>query len=57
LFLIACKAENEILLYNYTSTEHVSHSSSFASALHADQEHKKNETSSCFSIITRRIDC
>ena len=40
LFLLACKAENEILLYNYTSTEHVSHSSSFASALHADQEHK-----------------
>jgi hypothetical protein len=38
--LLACKAENEILLYNYTSTEHVSHSSSFVSALHADQEHK-----------------
>jgi hypothetical protein len=40
LFLLACKAENEILLYNYTSTEQVNHSSSFASALHADQEHK-----------------
>jgi hypothetical protein len=40
LFLLACKAENEILLYNYTSTKHVSHSSYFASALHADQEHK-----------------
>jgi hypothetical protein len=39
LFLLACKTENEILLYNYTSTEHVTHSSSFLSALHADKKH------------------
>jgi hypothetical protein len=40
LLLLACKAENEIVLNNYTSTEHVTHSFSFSSILHADQEHK-----------------
>jgi hypothetical protein len=40
LFLLACKAEKEIVLYNYTCTEHATHSSSFLSPLHAEQEHK-----------------
>jgi hypothetical protein len=41
LFLLACKAKNEIVLYNYTCIEHMTYSSSFSSALHADQEHNK----------------
>jgi hypothetical protein len=41
LFLLACKAEEEIVLYNYTCTEHMAYSSSFSSALHDDQEHNK----------------
>jgi hypothetical protein len=40
LFLLACKAETEIALYNYISTKHVTHNSSFLFALHVDQEHK-----------------
>jgi hypothetical protein len=57
LSLLAYKVEKEIVLYNYTCTEHMTHSSSFSFAVHANQEHNKVKLAIVFSIITRRIDC